>query len=60
MLTSSILIRINVCLQSKLLEMQQQSNKAAETVAQYTKRTQEKHFFFNCTTSGFLTACYFS
>ena len=61
MLTSSILIRIDVLLKSKLLEMQQRSNKAAETVAQYTKGTLENRvFFLNCTISGFLTMCYFS
>jgi len=46
MLTSSILIGINVHLQSKLLEVQQQSNKAAETVAQYIKGTLENCVFF--------------
>jgi len=33
-------------LQSKLIEVQQHSNEAVETVAHYMKGTRENHFFF--------------
>jgi len=48
-------------LQSKLIEVQQHSNEAAETVAHYIKGTQESHvFFLICRMYGFLTLCYLS
>jgi hypothetical protein len=47
-------------LQSKLIEVQQQSNEAAETAAQYIKGNLKKLVFLICRISGFLTICYFS
>jgi len=37
----------NDCLQPRLIEVQQQSNEAAETVAQYIKGNLENPVFFN-------------
>jgi len=50
----------NCGLQSKLIEMQQQSNEAAETAAQYIKGNLKKHVFLIRRISAFLTICYFS
>ena len=48
-------------LQKKLVEVQQHSNEAIETVAHYIKGTLKNHvFFLICRISGFLTLCYFS
>jgi len=46
-------------LQSKLIEVHQQSNELAETIVQYIKGTLENHVFLICRISGFLTICYF-
>ena len=52
--------RKNCGLQSKLIEVQQQSNEAADTPAQYIKGNLKKHVFLICRISAFLTICYFS
>ena len=46
-------------LQSKLIEVHQQSNEVAETIVQYIKGTLENHVFLICRIFGFLTICYF-
>ena len=46
-------------LQSKLIEVHQQSNEVAETIVQFIKGTLESHVFLICKLSGFLTICYF-
>jgi len=52
--------RKNCGLQSKLIEVQQQSNEAADTPAQYIKGNLKKRVFLICRISAFLTICYFS
>jgi hypothetical protein len=47
----------NGCVQSRLTEMQQQSNEATETVAQYIKGTPENRTFLICRIFGLLTVC---
>jgi hypothetical protein len=55
------LIGKNGHLESKLIEVQQQSSELAETVVQYVKGILENCFFFLIfRISGFLTICYFS
>jgi len=47
-------------IQSKLIEVQQQSNEAPDCCSEYQGNPRKSLFFLICSISGILTICYFS